>query len=116
MQMQLLRHISRGLLTADLLRETMLIPWQSAPPIRVLASRNRAIAARMRDFPRESDLLENRCLAERLAENHRTQAAPTLQSASDSSMADTAYLVRFKGADLPPELVIAESIEFRGEH
>jgi hypothetical protein len=31
-------------------------------------------------------------------------------------MADTAYLVRFKGGDLPPELVIAESIEFQGEH
>ena len=31
-------------------------------------------------------------------------------------MADTAYLVRFKGADLPPELVIAERIEVHGEH
>jgi hypothetical protein len=31
-------------------------------------------------------------------------------------MAATAYLVRFKGADLPPELVIAETIEFHGEH
>jgi hypothetical protein len=31
-------------------------------------------------------------------------------------MADTAYLVRFKGGDLPPELVIAETIEFHGEH
>jgi hypothetical protein len=31
-------------------------------------------------------------------------------------MADRAYLVRFKGADLPPELVIAETIEFHGEH
>jgi hypothetical protein len=31
-------------------------------------------------------------------------------------MADTAYLVRFKGADPPPELVIAETIEFHGEH
>jgi hypothetical protein len=31
-------------------------------------------------------------------------------------MADRAYLVRFKGADPPPELVIAESIEFHGEH
>jgi hypothetical protein len=46
-----------------------------------------------------------------------------LQSASDNSglnvihsMTNTAYLVRFKGADLPPELVIAETIEFHGEH
>jgi hypothetical protein len=31
-------------------------------------------------------------------------------------MADTAYLVRFKVGDLPPELVIAETIEFHGEH
>jgi len=31
-------------------------------------------------------------------------------------MADTAYLVRFKGADLPPELVIAKNIELHGEH
>ena len=31
-------------------------------------------------------------------------------------MADAAYIVRFKGADLPPELVIAETIEFHGEH
>jgi hypothetical protein len=31
-------------------------------------------------------------------------------------MADRAYLVRFKGADPPPELVIAETIEFHGEH
>jgi hypothetical protein len=46
-----------------------------------------------------------------------------LQSASNSSginaahpMADTAYSIRFKGADPPPEVVIAESIEFHGEH
>jgi hypothetical protein len=31
-------------------------------------------------------------------------------------MAATAYLVRFKGADPPPEVVIAETIEFHGEH
>jgi hypothetical protein len=31
-------------------------------------------------------------------------------------MADRAYLVRFKPADLPPELVIAETLEFHGEH
>jgi hypothetical protein len=31
-------------------------------------------------------------------------------------MAETGYLVRFKGADLPPELVVAETIEFQGEH
>jgi hypothetical protein len=31
-------------------------------------------------------------------------------------MADTAYLVRFKGAILAPEPVIAETIEFHGEH
>jgi hypothetical protein len=31
-------------------------------------------------------------------------------------MADTEYLVRFKGADPPPELVIAETIEFHGEN
>jgi hypothetical protein len=33
-----------------------------------------------------------------------------------NSMAYTAYLVRFKGEDSPPELVIAETIEFHGEH
>jgi hypothetical protein len=33
-----------------------------------------------------------------------------------NSMANTAYLVRFKGEDSPPELVIAETIEFQGEH
>jgi hypothetical protein len=31
-------------------------------------------------------------------------------------MADTAYLVRFKEADWPSEMVIAQSIESRGEH
>jgi hypothetical protein len=31
-------------------------------------------------------------------------------------MADTAYLVRFKGADQRPEVVIAETIEVHGEH
>jgi hypothetical protein len=31
-------------------------------------------------------------------------------------MADTAYLVRFKGGDLLPELVIAETVELHGEH
>jgi hypothetical protein len=31
-------------------------------------------------------------------------------------MDDRAYLVRFKRADLPPELVIAETMEFHGEH
>jgi hypothetical protein len=31
-------------------------------------------------------------------------------------MADTTYLVRFKGADPPPELVIAETIDLHGEH
>jgi hypothetical protein len=31
-------------------------------------------------------------------------------------MADTAYLVRFKRADLSPELVVAERIEVHGEH
>jgi hypothetical protein len=31
-------------------------------------------------------------------------------------MPNTAYLVRYKGVDLPPELVIAEKIEFHGEH
>ena len=31
-------------------------------------------------------------------------------------MADTPYLVRFKGADSPPKLVNAETIEFHGEH
>jgi hypothetical protein len=31
-------------------------------------------------------------------------------------MVDTAYLVRFKGADPPPEPVVAETIEFHGEH
>jgi hypothetical protein len=31
-------------------------------------------------------------------------------------MPKKAYLVRFKGAALPPELVIAETIEFHEEH
>jgi hypothetical protein len=31
-------------------------------------------------------------------------------------MPEKAYWVRFKGADPPPELVIAETIEFPGEH
>jgi hypothetical protein len=31
-------------------------------------------------------------------------------------MPNKAYLVRFKKADLPPELVVAETIEFQGEH
>jgi hypothetical protein len=31
-------------------------------------------------------------------------------------MADRAYLVRFKAADLSPEPVIAETVEFHGEH
>jgi hypothetical protein len=31
-------------------------------------------------------------------------------------MADTVYLVRFNGVDLPPKLVIAETIDFDGEH
>jgi hypothetical protein len=31
-------------------------------------------------------------------------------------MQNNGYLVRFKGADLPPELVIAETVEFHGEH
>jgi hypothetical protein len=31
-------------------------------------------------------------------------------------MSNKGYLVRFKRADLPPELVIAETIEFHGEH
>lgn len=31
-------------------------------------------------------------------------------------MADTAYIVRFKWADLPPKLVIAETIELGEEH
>jgi hypothetical protein len=30
-------------------------------------------------------------------------------------MADTAYLVRFKGTDQAPEVVIAETIELHGE-
>jgi hypothetical protein len=33
-----------------------------------------------------------------------------------NSMTDRAYLVRSKGARLPPELVIAETVEFHGEH
>jgi hypothetical protein len=31
-------------------------------------------------------------------------------------MQDRTYLVRFKRAEIPPELVIAETIEFHGEH
>jgi hypothetical protein len=31
-------------------------------------------------------------------------------------MQNKGYLVRFKGAYLPPELVIAETVEFHGEH
>ena len=51
-----------------------------------------------------------------LMNNRRTQAAHRLQSASHTFMTDTAYLVRFNGADPTPELVMAETIEFRGEH
>jgi hypothetical protein len=35
--------------------------------------------------------------------------------AAPQPMPNKAYLVRFKKADLPPELVIAETIEFQGE-
>ena len=31
-------------------------------------------------------------------------------------MPNKAYLVRFKKAGLPPELVVAETTEFQGEH
>ena len=31
-------------------------------------------------------------------------------------MVDTAYLVRFKSVALPPELIVADVIEFQGEH
>jgi hypothetical protein len=31
-------------------------------------------------------------------------------------MPEKAYLIRFKGAEPSPELVIAETIEFHGEH
>ncbi len=31
-------------------------------------------------------------------------------------MPDKAYLIRLKGKDLPPSLVIAASVEFHGEH
>jgi hypothetical protein len=31
-------------------------------------------------------------------------------------MPDKAYLIQFKGADLAPDLVIAASVEFQGEH
>jgi hypothetical protein len=31
-------------------------------------------------------------------------------------MADTAYLVRFRGADTPPVLVIADVVQVLGEH
>jgi hypothetical protein len=59
-----------------------------------------------------------------LVENRKTQAAYMPHSASHcsevkhpyNSMTNTAYLVRFKGGDPPPELVIAETIEFHGEH
>jgi hypothetical protein len=43
-----------------------------------------------------------------------TQVAPN--SVRQFNMADTAYLVRFKNADLPPELVMGKTIEFQGEH
>ena len=35
---------------------------------------------------------------------------------SDYSVPDKAYLIRFKGTDLPPDLVIAANIEVHGEH
>ena len=31
-------------------------------------------------------------------------------------MPNTGYVVRFKGADPPPELVVAEKVEFQGDH
>jgi hypothetical protein len=55
--------------------------------------------------------------------NRRAQAALCAPMASycagktaPQPMPNKAYLVRFKGADLPPQLVIAETIEFHGEH
>jgi hypothetical protein len=32
------------------------------------------------------------------------------------SLCNKGYLVRFRGADPPPELVIAETVELHGEH
>jgi hypothetical protein len=31
-------------------------------------------------------------------------------------MSDRAYLIRFKGTDLEPDIVTAASVEFQGEH
>jgi hypothetical protein len=45
-----------------------------------------------------------------------TGSPHTPNSVRQFNMAETAYLVRFKKADLSPELVIAETIEFQGEH
>jgi hypothetical protein len=38
------------------------------------------------------------------------------EKTSDHSVPDKAYLIRFKGADLPPDLVIAANVEIHGEH
>jgi hypothetical protein len=43
-------------------------------------------------------------------------AAKMGRTGSDHSVPDKAYLIRFKGADLPPYLVIAANIEVQGEH
>jgi hypothetical protein len=48
-------------------------------------------------------------MQEMMASDYAGKAAP-------QPMPNKAYLVRFKGADLPPELVVAETIEFQGEH
>jgi hypothetical protein len=69
--------------------------------------------------PRVKNQMTNRGLVE----NRRRREGNILQPASDGSaitpvhaISDRSYQVRFKRADLPPELVIAETIEFHGEH
>jgi hypothetical protein len=87
---------------------TSVIDWLSGPLNRGI--RRTAYCSSFQDY---DGLLDNR----------RTQAAHMLRSAPDyqgikalTFMAERAYLVRFKGARLPPELVIAEAVEFHGDH
>jgi hypothetical protein len=45
-----------------------------------------------------------------------TMASDYAGKTAPQPMPNKAYLVRFKKADIPPELVVAETIEFQGEH
>jgi hypothetical protein len=48
-------------------------------------------------------------MQEMMASDYAGKTAP-------QPMPNKAYLVRFKKAGLPPELVVAETTEFQGEH